>query len=232
MEYIVYKHTNLHNGKVYIGITKQKPERRWDNGRGYVGNKHFYSAIQKYGWHNFNHRVLYDGLTKEQANAIEIALIAAYDSANPQFGYNIELGGNGKSRITDQTREKQRKSHKGATPWNLGIPHSEETKQKIKEALTGGKLSEETRKKMSKSKMGIGNSFYGKHHSTETIKKNAENQPTRRMVVCLETKQVFPSMAEAARQTGVKQGNISLVCAGKHKTAGGLTWAYYEGDLL
>ena len=50
----------------------------------------------------------------------------------------------------------------------------------------------------------------------------------KRMVVCLETKQVFPSMAEAARQTGVKQGNISLVCAGKHKTAGGLTWAYYE----
>ena len=138
MSHCVYIHENLINGKVYIGITKQKPERRWDNGRGYVGNKHFYSAIQKYGWHNFNHRVLYDGLTKEQANAIEIALIAEYDSANPQFGYNIELGGNGKSRIADQTREKQRKSHKGATPWNLGIPHSEETKRKIKEALTGG----------------------------------------------------------------------------------------------
>ena len=114
----------------------------------------------------------------------------------------------------------------------MGIPHSEETKRKIKEALTGGKLSEETRKKMSKSRMGVGNSFYGKHHSAETIKKNAEDQPTRRMVVCLETKQVFPSMAEAARQTGVKQGNISLACAGKQKTAGGLTWAYYEGDLL
>lgn len=231
MSHCVYIHENLINGKVYIGITKQKPENRWDNGRGYIGNKHFYSAIQKYGWHNFNHRVLYDGLTKEQANAIEIALIAEYNSANPEFGYNIELGGNGKSRIADGTREKQRESHKGKTPWNLGIPHSEETRQKIKNALIGGKLSDKTRKKMSLSQTGSGNSFYGKHHSAESIQKNAQNQPTRKMVICLETNKVYKSMAEAARETGVKQGNISCVCAGKHKTAGGYHWKIYEGGI-
>lgn len=32
--YTVYKHTSP-SGKVYIGITKKKPEYRWNHGRGY-----------------------------------------------------------------------------------------------------------------------------------------------------------------------------------------------------
>ena len=33
--YKVYKHTNIKNGKVYIGITQQSVEKRWQ--KGYVG---------------------------------------------------------------------------------------------------------------------------------------------------------------------------------------------------
>lgn len=33
----VYKHTNLVNGKVYIGITSGNPQHRWNGGRGYKG---------------------------------------------------------------------------------------------------------------------------------------------------------------------------------------------------
>lgn len=32
MKYVVYKHT-CPNGKVYIGITSQKPEHRWKKGK-------------------------------------------------------------------------------------------------------------------------------------------------------------------------------------------------------
>lgn len=46
------------SNKRYIGITSQKPEIRWANGKGYSYNKHFYRAIQKYGWDNFEHRIL------------------------------------------------------------------------------------------------------------------------------------------------------------------------------
>jgi hypothetical protein len=55
--YIVYKHTNLINNKVYIGITKygDDPNRRWKNGMGYDYNKKFFSDIIKFGWDNFSH---------------------------------------------------------------------------------------------------------------------------------------------------------------------------------
>ena len=63
--YKVYIHRNKINGKVYIGITKQKPENRWRNGKGYKQNIKFYRAIEKYGWNNFEHIVLVDNLTAE-----------------------------------------------------------------------------------------------------------------------------------------------------------------------
>ena len=66
--YIVYQHKNKINNKVYIGITSQIPERRWgSNGCNYKSSPHFYSAIQKYGWDNFEHNILFTNLTKEKA---------------------------------------------------------------------------------------------------------------------------------------------------------------------
>ena len=65
--WIVYKHYNLINGEVYIGITSQKPEDRWSKGLGYYNHKKFYAAIKKYGWDNFSHEILFTGLSEEQA---------------------------------------------------------------------------------------------------------------------------------------------------------------------
>jgi len=92
--YCVYKHTNKFNNKVYIGITSQQPEKRWKNGYGYEGNEYFFRAIQKYGWDDgFDHEIIANGLTKENACAIEIELIKAYDSTNSDKGYNFSSGG-------------------------------------------------------------------------------------------------------------------------------------------
>lgn len=90
----VYMHTSP-NGKRYIGITRQEnPERRWgSNGCGYIDNKHFWRAIQKHGWNNFLHEVLFEGLTKEEAEEKEKELIAYYDSTDQTKGYNVTAGG-------------------------------------------------------------------------------------------------------------------------------------------
>ena len=40
--YTVYQHKNKINNKIYIGITKQEPEKRWGtNGANYKSSPHF-----------------------------------------------------------------------------------------------------------------------------------------------------------------------------------------------
>lgn len=92
MSYCVYKHT-FPNGKVYIGTTCKKPEERWDSGKGYIGQDRMVRAIIEYGWDNVKHEVLFDGLTKKEAEQKEIELIAEYKSNNAEFGYNARTGG-------------------------------------------------------------------------------------------------------------------------------------------
>lgn len=105
-KYCVYVHTNKANGKKYVGITSMLPEKRWANGRGYRSNRLFYRAIQKYGWDGFAHEVLEGGLTKQSAYEMEVELIRSMQLTNPEHGYNLDKGGNGSNRITEETRKK------------------------------------------------------------------------------------------------------------------------------
>lgn len=128
--YIVYEHKNLINQKVYIGITSLPPLIRWNGGRNYRGCTHFYNAILKYGWDNFSHAILFEGLTKKEACDMEQILISKYKREG--ISYNITNGGEG----------------------TLGIKHSETSKRKISESRKGIKYSPETLSKMSVSHLG------------------------------------------------------------------------------
>ena len=91
-DYVVYMHVNKANGKRYIGISKN-PIARWANGKGYYRNKHFSDAINKYGWNNFDHLILYTDLTKKEAGEIEQHLIKEYRTQDKRYGYNLTSGG-------------------------------------------------------------------------------------------------------------------------------------------
>lgn len=91
-KYSVYIHTNKINGKKYVGTTKRKPEKRWRNGEGYKDQPHFYSAIQKYGWDNFDHFILEVG-SEELMFLLEQQYIAYYKTTDRRYGYNKSLGG-------------------------------------------------------------------------------------------------------------------------------------------
>ena len=67
--HIVYKHTSP-TGKIYIGITKNLPNARWNEGAGYETQKKFYKAIQTYGWINFKHEIIAAGLTEAEAKQL------------------------------------------------------------------------------------------------------------------------------------------------------------------
>ena len=87
------------NNKKYIGITNQNPEIRWrKDGKGYIKQKVMWAAIQKYGWNNIEHKVLYTNLSQEEAENKEKELIKLFESTTWMGeGYNVQEGGD--SRI-------------------------------------------------------------------------------------------------------------------------------------
>lgn len=192
--YKVYKHT-FPNSKVYIGITCQEPNDRWLNGKGYRHNAYMVNAIQKYGWENIEHEILFDNLTKEQAEEKEIELIDFYNSNQRQFGYNIESGGHYAGVMADETKIKISKSLKGRK-----MP--KEVMEKLIMINTGRVVSQETREKMSKARLGkkgwhrtpehnenMRKSLTGKKRSPEICKKFSEiskgrivNEETRKKI--------------------------------------------------
>lgn len=88
-KWCVYLHTfpkeitGYDHDKYYVGITCQGPERRWRNGRGYrdkVRGRYcqplMAKATLKYKWSDIIHEVIAIELTKEEAEQMEVDLIA------------------------------------------------------------------------------------------------------------------------------------------------------------
>ena len=125
----VYQHINKINGKRYIGITGTSPEHRW--GQGYKGCCRFEHAINKYGWDSFSHEIIQDGLTKYEAESLEIALIAEYQTQNPDRGYNIMEGGTA-PKLSEETKLKISKANMGHGDRGGGAP-----RRKVKCVETG-----------------------------------------------------------------------------------------------
>lgn len=201
--YKVYIHI-FPNSKVYIGITKQKPEYRWRNGKKYDNNKYMKNAIQKYKWENIKHKILYDNLNKKEAEQIEIELIKKYKSDNRKFGYNILKGGNVSRGMSKEARKEMSAKRKG----KHYSPRTE-FKKGNKPWTTGKKMSLEFRKKLSISHLG-------------------QIPWNRTKIVCLENNKVYSCMKEAAEELNVLPTGISKVCRGIMQQTGGLHFKYYE----
>ena len=222
--YAVYKHTGP-QGKVYIGITSQTPARRWHGGSAYRSNKHFLSAIKKYGWENFNHEILYTGLSYEDACALEIELIKSHDSTNPAKGYNLSQGGDKTTYGYHLSEETRRKISEALTGKRKGIPHSKAHIDRISAALKGRTVPESTRSKL---REVMGDRFQTK----EARDKQKRNTPRgaaharATAVVCEETNKVYATIIEASKDTGIYRNGIALACKGKQATAGGLHWKF------
>lgn len=239
-EYTVYRHVTP-NGKMYVGITSQDVKQRWRRGNGYYNNKHFYSAINKYGWDNIRHEVLLSGLSKNDANLAEMIFIHYWKLTDSNYGYNIENGGDAIDKHSDETKRKISESHKGKRNPFYGKRHSLEMRQKMSRDRAGEKhpnygkpMSERQRQMLSEHRRGESNPMYGRHHSDKAKRKISDGQSKRRIRQIdprtNETLMVFESMHEASRTIGVPACKICACCkhyAGR-KTASGYKWEYDE----
>lgn len=176
-KYYVYIHTTPNNKK-YIGITSQKPETRWANGFGYTHNKYFNNAIEKYGWNNIKHEIVFENLTKEEASKVEVELIDKYKTCDRNYGYNLTTGGEINKHYSQETIQLMSINNSGSNNPFYGKKHTAETKRHMSEMAKGRIFSEETRKKLSDNMTGryVGdkNPMYGKTHTDEARLKISE----------------------------------------------------------
>lgn len=229
--YCVYKHTNLINNKTYIGLTKygDNPNKRWRNGNHYEANKHFQNAISKYGWDSFAHDILENHLSYEEACEKEQYYIQLYNSNNPDYGYNIESGGNRKqTTISDSTRQKLSQiGHK-----NLGKTRTDEQKAYISEQTKKAMNAPEMKEKM----RAIYDSDEWRKKNSESTKLQWQNTDLRKRVKevngkkvqCIETGEIFETLTDAAKKMKANRHGIGYCCVGKQKTCGGFHWKYVD----
>ena len=167
-QYKIYAHINKINGKVYIGQTCYRNiNQRWRHGEGYKHSPHFYNAIQKYGWENFEHIILFEDICGyELADAIERELIQKYQSNNSEYGYNISSGGSYGRTLTDETKNKIRISKIGDKNPNYQKSPSYITRQRMTASHKGIKQSDEWINK--RKRVGEQNGMYGRTLSKES----------------------------------------------------------------
>lgn len=150
--YCIYIH-EFPNGKKYVGQTCVEPHERWRNGKRYSGLMK--RAIDKYGWENIGHKILFTELDADSANEIERFLIEVLQTNNPQYGYNITSGGDGyrgtshtestKSILREKAKEQwQRQKAEGYVP----PPITEEAREHLSKAHIGQKAWNKGKKTM------------------------------------------------------------------------------------
>lgn len=195
--YTLYMHI-FPNNKRYIGITRQNPLKRWNNGKGYPTNEYMTNAIKKYGWENVKHEIIYTDLTSKEAEEKEIELISFFNSANRKYGYNIEHGGIKNCIVSDETREKNRLGHlhKHSRPY-----------------------TEEMRKQHS--------NYMKEHWKDDEFKNKLLNGLKKnhcKKIMCVETNEIYESIVEAGIKTNINRRHIGECAKGYRKKAGGFHW--------
>ncbi len=193
----IYMIENKVNGKKYVGQSWDI-EKRWANHKLGQHNEYLESAMKKYGLDNFEFRILCELFGDEQNQSrlddLEAAYIDILDTTKQSKGYNLKAGGaHGKhSPITiakisasktgkhqsEESKKKISEGLKGRQSPMKGRSWSEDTRNIMREKLTGKKhrlpskpRSEESKKKTSAKLKGRPSPMKGRHQSEEAKEK-------------------------------------------------------------
>lgn len=239
-QFVIYMHTSP-SGKSYIGQTRSLSKRNSGH-RTQAGCRLFAKAIKKYGWENFEHAILAEGLTLEEANTLEERLIAERGTRTPG-GYNIKLGGKNMLHSEETKRlmsiaatgkkkppevcEKIRQAKQ-----NL----SAETRLKMSLSAQQRKISEEGRKRLSAARLGKSNpiSQQGRANISAASKVRVLSDAARAKMSIAKKGKPFPNprpMTQARKENlRQKNSNPSDQTREKISAASKAAWAVRKAD--
>ena len=210
----IYVFTNKINGKQYVGQTiniEERYKQHRKDAKNENKNSIFYRAIRKYGFDNFEFKVVETDIDISKIHEREKFWIKELNTKSPN-GYNLTDGGEGTFgyRHTEEAKKKMSELKKGMklSPeqierlrrGNIGRKLSEEHKkilvEAVKKANTGRKLTEEHKKRLAEYNRG-------RKHSEESKKKMSESQknipPEKRA-------EMYRKMVETRRVNGFVPG--------------------------
>lgn len=156
---IIYKTTNITNGKIYVGKDK-------NNNPNYLGSGVILEqAIEKYGRQSFQKEVL-EECDDNIVDSREIYWIAKLNSTDNKIGYNITNGGSGGDTTTNHPNKNNIVIKRGE-----GIKKWHESLSKPARIARGEKISV--------GKKGKSNGRKGYSHSEESKELIKQNQPAK-----------------------------------------------------
>ena len=206
--------------KSYIGQTIRPIQERLEEHRTgkSSGCRGIYNAIKKHGWENFVIDWYY--CLDEDLNNHEELMVEVLGTLSPG-GYNLMEGGGSGGKRSEETRQKMSEALRGEKSCMFGIPKSEETKQKMSEALRGEKSYMFGIPKSEETKQKMSEAKRGEKHSKS--KRVYQYDLNGNYIAS------FGSCREAARQLKEKYGYLINMCArGEQKTAYNFKWYYSQ----
>jgi group I intron endonuclease len=121
--YSIYKIVNNVNGKVYIGMTKQREKRfkihsylsESDSPQLLIQKK-----MKEYGKYNFHFEIIYETLSLSHCQKMESFFIKDFDTLTPK-GYNVHTGGNYSTvhKASEKLKHRMKHDNPGKTELSL-----------------------------------------------------------------------------------------------------------------
>lgn len=235
---IIYRTTNLLDGKIYIGKDK-------NNIPSYIGSGiRLLNAIKKYGKDNFKKEILEVCSDEESLNEREIYWIEYYRSYDKSIGYNLTKGGEGgntrifynkdkmkkyREKLSDGVRNS--KTYRDLVESKKGKPRPEHSK-KMKELYATGKLVPHNLGKPNspEARAKISSKNKGKIIPPDVRKKMGISK--RKSVDMFDVSGVFlrsfQSIQEASDIMNIGRDSVYGCCIGKYKQGGGYIWKYSD----
>lgn len=169
---IIYLATNIVNGKQYVGQTVRTLDRRrnqhYSDAKRQTCNIIFHNAIRKYGENAFIWEVVKEYNDVTILDEAEKRCIALLNTLSPN-GYNLMTGGSNGTH-SEETKRKMSEALSGKKNPNYGKDLSG-----VNAPNYGRKFSEETKAKHREAHAGSKNGMFGKKHSKETKQKMRES---------------------------------------------------------
>ena len=237
----MYRIDNMENGNFYIGQTRNTLSRRFTDHKSEARrdevNMVLYNAMRKYGTDMFT---IEDIEVVESETKQELVKLLnereRYYITTLKPPYNVAPGGLGHTGIhwTEERRRLFKELMSGENNPNFGKPLSEETKNKLRDALKGRIIPDEVRQKTSQTMKGV-------PKSEETRRRMSMAQKGRIIPKGKDSKKAvsvsqydnegnfiknFGSVTDAANEIGCQKSGISFCLKGRIKTSSGFVWKY------